>query len=75
MSPKNFVNLYVDRSIKRWVVQDREGSLWIVSSVDENAWATRQPFHPTEETALERVPGHYMHLLGLPTHSEVSNER
>ena len=27
----------------------------------------RQPFYPSEETALEPVPGHYKYMLGLPT--------
>ena len=37
---------------------------WSVSA-SENSWEQRQPFQPTEETQLEPVPGHYIHMLGL----------
>jgi len=57
--------LYVDRGSGQWVVRDSEGNFWIVTSV-ENAWEHRQPFHPTEKTDLEPVPGHYKYTLGLP---------
>jgi len=46
-------------------VQDPEGNFWLLPSV-EDPWSQRQPFHPTEETALEWVPGHYKNMLGLP---------
>jgi hypothetical protein len=59
--------LYVDRSKQQWIVLDRDGNLWILPSEDENPWEHRQPFHPSEETELEPVPGHYKHMLGLPT--------
>jgi len=64
---KDGVTLYVDRSSQQWVVLDGEGNFWIVSSLDEDPWNQRQPFYPTEETELERVPGHYRQMLGLPT--------
>jgi hypothetical protein len=46
-------------------VLDPEGNFWIVPSGDGSR-DHRQPFHPTEETDLEPVPGHYKYLLGLP---------
>ena len=56
------VTLYVDRSNQRWIAQDRDGNYWIIPHDLEDHW---QPFSPTEETELERVPGHYKHMLGL----------
>ena len=64
---KNVMSLFVDRSSQQWIVQDPDGNLWIVRSDDKNPWDQRQPFTPTEETELESVPGHYKHMLGLPT--------
>jgi hypothetical protein len=58
--------LFVDRSSQQWVVLDADGNFWIVPSVEDNPWDQRQPFHPTEQTALEAVPGHYKSMLGLP---------
>jgi hypothetical protein len=63
---KQIVGIYVDRTSQQWIVMDPEGKLWTVSS-GEDPWNQRQPFHPTEETALEPVPGHYKYMLGLPT--------
>jgi hypothetical protein len=63
---KSATSLYVDRSTQQWIVLDTEGNLWIVPSVPENPWDHRQPFYPNAETELERVPGHYKHMLGLP---------
>jgi hypothetical protein len=57
--------LYVDRSSQQWIVQDLEGQFWIVPGNEEDAWNHRQPFCPTDETELERIPGHYKHMLGL----------
>lgn len=57
--------LYVDRTTQQWIVRDRDGNLWILPVTDD-AWEHRLPFQPTEETELERVPGHYKHMLGLP---------
>jgi hypothetical protein len=57
--------LFVDRSCQQWIVQDPEGNFWLLPSVD-NPWDQRQPFHPTDATALELVPGHYKSMLGLP---------
>lgn len=62
---KQGATLYVDRTSQQWVVLDPEGNFWILPSV-ENAWDQRQPFSPSEETELERVPGHYRYMLGLP---------
>jgi hypothetical protein len=63
---KNVMTLYVDRLSRQWVVLDQDGNLWSVPAGNENPWDHRQPFCPTEETALEPVPGHYKHMLGLP---------
>jgi hypothetical protein len=57
--------LFVERSSQQWIVLDPEGNFWLLPSVD-NPWSQRQPFQPTEETALELVPGHYKDMLGLP---------
>jgi hypothetical protein len=60
------IAIFIDRaSPEHWIVRDPEGSYWIVRPI-ENAWDSREPFYPTEETALEPVPGHYKYLLGLP---------
>jgi hypothetical protein len=64
-SGKRVLALYVDRASQQWVVLDPEGNFWIVPS-GESPWEHRQPFHPTEETDLEPVPGHYKYMLGLP---------
>jgi len=63
---RTHVTLYVDRSSQQWVVLDLEGNFWILPNV-ENPWDQRQPINPTEETELEPVPGHYRHMLGLPS--------
>lgn len=57
--------LFVERASQQWIVRDPEGNFWLLPSV-ENPWSQRQPFHPTEETELEPVPGHYKGMLGLP---------
>jgi hypothetical protein len=57
----------VDRSSRQWLLLDPDGNFWIVSSMDDQPWDQRQAFHPTEETELEPVPGHYKHMFGLPT--------
>lgn len=62
---KNVVALFVDRSCQQWVVRDPEGNFWALPS-GECSWEQRQPFHPTSETDLEPVPGHYKDTLGLP---------
>jgi hypothetical protein len=63
---KKVVALYVDRSNQEWIALDPEGNFWKVPPV-ANPWDHRQPFQPTEDTDLERVPGHYKHMLGLPS--------
>jgi hypothetical protein len=62
---KQVVALFVDRSSGRWIVRDPEGNFWLLPSV-ENSWDHRQRFHPTEQSDLEPVPGHYKDMLGLP---------
>jgi hypothetical protein len=64
---KNVASLFVDRSNQQWIVLDPEGNFWIVPNDNENPWNQRQPFYPNEETELEPVPGHYKHMLGLPS--------
>ena len=59
------MSIYVDRGSGQWIVRDLEGKFWVVPLTD-HPWTDRQPFYPTEETALESVPGHYRFLLGLP---------
>ena len=64
---KSAIGLFVDRSSQQWIVLDLDGNFWTVPSYEENPWSQRQPFYPNEETELEPVPGHYKHMLGLPT--------
>jgi hypothetical protein len=65
-SPSRLAAIFVDRACtEHWIVRDPEGQFWIVPPV-ENAWECRQPFHPSEETELEPIPGHYRSMLGLP---------
>lgn len=60
--------LYVDRISRQWIVVDGDGKFWSVSAAVENAWDQRQPYCPTSESDLERVPTHYKQLIGLPAH-------
>jgi hypothetical protein len=63
---KPAMSLYVAKGYpEHWVVRDGEGRFWVVPP-GEDAWDRRQPFQPTGETELEAIPGHYMHMLGLP---------
>jgi hypothetical protein len=62
---KQTVLLFVDRVSQQWIVRDPEGRFWLLPSVD-NAWDHREAFHATEDVYLEPVPGHYIHMLGLP---------
>ena len=62
---KQTMALYVDRSVRRWIVRDPEGNFWLLPP-GEDAWGRREPFRPTEESDLEPVPGHYKDMLGLP---------
>jgi hypothetical protein len=65
-APSRMAAIYVDRNCtEHWIVRDPEGNFWIVPPV-ENAWESRRPFQPTEETELEAIPGHYRSMLGLP---------
>jgi len=58
-------SIYVDRKSEDWVVQDCDGGFWLVPA-KANGWDMRQPFHVTNDTQLEPVPGHYRHMLGIP---------
>ena len=63
---KPAMSLYVDKGCPaQWIVRDREGRFWIIPP-GEGAWEKREPFHPGEDAELEPVPGHYIHMLGLP---------
>jgi hypothetical protein len=63
---QRMVAIYVDRSCtEHWIVRDPEGNFWIVPPV-QNAWESRQPFEPDEDTDLEPIPGHYRFMLNLP---------
>ena len=62
---KRKVNLFVDHTSGRWVIQDRDGLFWIIP-VMEDAWEHKELFTPTNETDLEPVPDHYKYMLGLP---------
>jgi hypothetical protein len=62
---KYVVTIFVDRATRQWVVRDTEGNFWLLPG-GEHPWDHRQPFHPTEETELEPIPGHYKYLLDLP---------
>ena len=62
---KRLIGLFVDRFSNQWVVRDPEGNFWLVPPV-ENGWERRQPFYATEESSLEPIPGHYIHMLDLP---------
>jgi hypothetical protein len=62
---RRMMALFVERSFQKWVVRDPDGNFWILPPV-ENAWDHREPFHPTEESELESVPGHYRYMLDLP---------
>jgi 6-phospho-beta-glucosidase len=57
--------LFADRSNRHWIVLDPEGNFWALPPV-ENPWDHRQPFQPKGAADLERVPGHYKCMLGLP---------
>ena len=62
---KQNVLIYVDRSLKQWIVRDPEGNFWIVPGI-ENPWEHRQPLELSHARELEPVPGHYKYMLGLP---------
>jgi DNA-binding NarL/FixJ family response regulator len=57
--------LFADRSNRLWIVLDPEGNFWTLPPV-ENPWDHRQPFQVKDYAELERVPGHYKYMLGLP---------
>jgi hypothetical protein len=63
--PKPRPALFVERDSKQWVVRDPDGNFWIMPTGND-PWDQRQPYFATEESALEPVPGHYIHMLNLP---------
>jgi hypothetical protein len=65
-TPNRKVDIFVDRTCtEHWIVRDPDGNFWAVPPV-ENAWESRRPFQPTEESELESVPRHYRSMLDLP---------
>ena len=58
--------LYVDKINQQWIVQDLDGCFWSLPP-SARPWEERQPFNPAECMQLEPVPGHYKHLLGVPS--------
>ncbi len=62
---KQRVALFVERSCRQWVVRNPEGCFWILP-FGEPPVGTSSAFHPTPETDLEPVPGHYKDMLELP---------
>lgn len=63
--PESKAALFVDRASLHWIVRDPEGNFWAVPP-GEDAWENRRPFQLTAEMQIEPVPGHYLHMLGLP---------
>lgn len=59
------VAIYVDRETRQWVVRDSDGAFWILPPKD-SPWEERLPYFLSEETDLERIPGHYRYMLRLP---------
>ena len=57
--------VFVERATHQWIVLDPEGHFWILPPGDD-PWRDRLAFHPTAETSLDPVPGHYKYVLGLP---------
>jgi hypothetical protein len=57
--------LFVERDSNQWVVRDPDGNFWIMPAGND-PWDQRQPYLATEESSLEPVPGHYIHMLNLP---------
>jgi hypothetical protein len=62
---KQSAGLFIDRSCQQWVVRDPQGDFWILPA-GEHPWEQRRPYHPTAETELEPVPGHYKDMLEVP---------
>jgi len=59
-------SLSVDRSSQQRIFGDDPGKFWLLSPGDD-PWDERVPFEPTKEMDLERTPGHYTEMLGLPS--------
>ena len=57
--------IYVDKVRHLWIVRDPKGNFWTLPPGDD-PWERREPFEATAESDLERVPGHYKIMLGLP---------
>jgi hypothetical protein len=62
---KHKIRLFVDKASQQWIVQDIDGTFWVLASHD-NPWEQRQAIQSTEQLQLEPVPGHYKHMLGIP---------
>lgn len=62
---KQRIRLYVDRVSLRWIARDEDGSFWALAQND-NPWEHRQAIQSTDQLQLEPVPGHYIHMLGIP---------
>ncbi|HVP11235.1 MAG TPA: hypothetical protein VMV94_08640 [Phycisphaerae bacterium] len=56
----------MDRSSQQRIFGDDPGKFWLLSPGDD-PWDERVPFEPTKEMDLERTPGHYTEMLGLPS--------
>ncbi len=64
---KPAMRLYVDKARpEHWIVRDGEGRFWAVPP-GQDAWTMREPFQPGEDAELEAVPGHYLHMLDIPS--------
>jgi hypothetical protein len=62
---KQLAGLFGAKSSAQRAVRAREGNLWTLRYA-ELPWEHRQPFHPTAETELEPISGHYKGILRLP---------
>jgi len=62
---KRRVHLYVNRATLHWVVRDEKGNYWVLPHGDR-PWERREPAGHIDQLELESVPGHYIHMLGIP---------
>lgn len=60
------IRLYVDKSNMQWIVKDEDGTFWALAS-GNNPWEQRQAIQSPDQLKLEPVPGHYKHMLGIPS--------
>jgi hypothetical protein len=61
---KRVVALFVDKSASSGWCGIPE-AISGLSLLWKKAWDHRQPLHPTEQSELEAVPRHYIHMLDL----------